>query len=57
VLIDYGMNIQEAVDAPRIHHQWMPDTVYIEPNALSPDTKGILEKMGHRLVVQEYKWT
>jgi len=56
-VIDYGMNMQEAVDAPRIHHQWMPDTVYIEPNALSPDTKGILEKMGHRLVVQEYKWS
>jgi gamma-glutamyltranspeptidase/glutathione hydrolase len=56
-VIDYGMNVQEAVDAPRVHHQWMPDIVYVEPNALSPDTKRILEKMGHRFVVQEYKWS
>jgi len=56
-VIDYGMNVQEAVDAPRIHHQWMPDTVYVEPNALSPDTMRILEKKGHRFVVQEYKWS
>jgi gamma-glutamyltranspeptidase/glutathione hydrolase len=56
-VIDYGMNVQEAVDAPRVHHQWMPDTVYVEPNALSPDTKRILEKMGHRFEVQENKWS
>ncbi|RVD63954.1 gamma-glutamyltransferase, partial [Mesorhizobium sp. M4A.F.Ca.ET.029.04.2.1] len=37
-VIDHGMNIQEAIDAPRIHHQWLPDTVYVEPFGLSPDT-------------------
>ena len=30
-VVDHGMNIQEAIDAPRIHHQWLPDTVYVEP--------------------------
>ena len=39
-VIDHGMTIQEAIDAPRIHHQWIPDTVYLERFALSPDTAG-----------------
>ena len=45
--IDYGMNIQEAVDAPRCHQQWLPMPTILEPFALSPDTKKILEGMGH----------
>ncbi len=36
--IDHGMTLQEAVDAPRIHHQWLPDTIAAEPFALSADT-------------------
>ncbi len=48
-VVDYQMNIQEAVDAPRIHHQWMPDVTNLEPRALSPDTRKILEGMGYRL--------
>ena len=51
-VIDHGMNIQEAVDAPRIHHQWLPDVVYAEPRALSLDTARILAGMGHNLVTQ-----
>ena len=47
--IDYDMNVQEAVDAPRFHHQWMPDLTNVEPYALSPDTRRILEGMGHKL--------
>ena len=47
-VIDFQMNIQEAVDAPRIHHQWWPDVTNMEPYALSPDTRGILESMGYR---------
>src|SRR5947209_20191495 len=35
-LIDYGMNAQEAVDAPRLHHQFLPDLLYVEPFVLSP---------------------
>lgn len=46
-VIDHGMTIQEAIDAPRIHHQWLPDIVYAEPHALSPDTVRILTAMGH----------
>lgn len=34
-VIDHGMNLQEAIDAPRIHHQWLPDRVYMEPRALA----------------------
>ncbi len=47
--IDYDMTVQEAVDAPRFHHQWMPDLTNVEPYALSPDTRRILEGMGHKL--------
>ncbi len=46
--IDFQMNIQEAVDAPRIHHQWLPDVTNVEPYGLSPDTRKILEGMGYR---------
>ncbi len=49
-VIDYGMNIQEAVDAPRFHHQWMPDATYVEDYALSPDTRKILLDWGHTLI-------
>ncbi|QRE74171.1 gamma-glutamyltransferase [Methylobacterium aquaticum] len=47
-VIDYGMNVQEAVDAPRLHNQWMPDVTNVERFALSPDTRRILEGMGHK---------
>jgi gamma-glutamyltranspeptidase/glutathione hydrolase len=48
-VVDYGMNLQEAVDAPRIHHQWLPDRIFIEPMALSVDTRATLEALGHEL--------
>jgi gamma-glutamyltranspeptidase/glutathione hydrolase len=47
-VVDYGMTIQEAVDAPRLHQQWLPDATSLERFALSPDTQRILEAMGHR---------
>jgi gamma-glutamyltranspeptidase / glutathione hydrolase len=47
-VVDFQMDIQEAVDAPRIHHQWFPDVTNVEPYALSPDTRKILEGMGYR---------
>jgi gamma-glutamyltranspeptidase/glutathione hydrolase len=47
-VVDFQMNIQEAVDAPRIHHQWLPDVTNVEPYGLSPDTRRLLENMGYR---------
>jgi gamma-glutamyltranspeptidase/glutathione hydrolase len=46
-VIDHGMNIQQALDAPRIHHQWYPDEIVWEPFGLSADTRQKLEDMGH----------
>lgn len=46
-VIDFGMDISQAVNAPRIHHQWQPDKVYLEPYALSPDTEKALAAMGY----------
>ncbi|RFB79682.1 gamma-glutamyltransferase [Methylovirgula sp. 4M-Z18] len=54
-MIDYGMQPQEAVDAPRIHHQWLPDEVFAEPYALSPDTVEILQGMGYK-ITQQTPW-
>ena len=48
-VIDYGMNVQEAVDAPRFHQQWLPEATNVETFAISPDTRKILEGMGHKL--------
>ncbi|MFB9978744.1 gamma-glutamyltransferase [Mesorhizobium kowhaii] len=55
-VVDHGMNIQEAIDAPRIHHQWLPDTVYIEPFGLSPDTEKLLAGMGYHLDLSDSTW-
>jgi gamma-glutamyltranspeptidase/glutathione hydrolase len=51
-LVDHGMELQEAVNAPRIHHQWLPDELFAETRALSPDTRRLLEAMGHKVTEQ-----
>ncbi|WP_278809953.1 gamma-glutamyltransferase [Obesumbacterium proteus] len=51
-IIDHGMAPQEAVDAPRIHHQWLPDEVYFEQRGLSADTQKLLQERGYKLVEQ-----
>lgn len=55
-VVDYNMNIQQAVNAPRFHNQWMPDEISVEPLGISSDTLGILEKMGHRISVKNSFW-
>lgn len=49
-VIDFGMNIQEAVDAPRIHHQWFPDEILFEKRGLSVDVVENLKAKGHAVV-------
>ena len=46
-VIDHDMNIQQAIDAPRVHHQWYPDEMLFEPYGMSPDTLRILRTYGH----------
>ena len=48
-VIDYGMNVQEAVDAPRFHQQWLPETTNMDTFGISPDTRNLLEAMGHKI--------
>ena len=52
-VIDYGMNVQEAVDAPRFHQQWLPDLTNMDTFGISPDTQKILVGMGHNLGVPQ----
>ncbi len=49
-LVDYGMDLQEAVDAPRFHQQWLPEATNLENFCLSPDTQKILEGMGQKFL-------
>jgi len=55
-VVDYGLNIQEAVNAPRFHDQWIPDEIKIEKIGFSPDTVRILEHMGHKIDASERFW-
>jgi len=50
--VDYRMNIQEAVNAPRFHHQWLPDEVHVE-QWFSPDAITLLQQMGHKIEIGE----
>lgn len=52
-VIDHDMNIRQAIQAPRIHHQWLPDRVDWEPSCFSENVQAALEKMGHKLASKE----
>jgi gamma-glutamyltranspeptidase / glutathione hydrolase len=54
-IVDYGMDIQTAVNAPRFHHQWLPDEIVLEPG-FSPDTVKMLQAMGHK-IKSEGQWS
>jgi gamma-glutamyltranspeptidase / glutathione hydrolase len=51
---DYGLNIQQAVAAPRFHQQWMPDVLFMEPDRFSPDTLHLLAAHGYRIVYGDH---
>ena len=46
-VVDHDMNISQAINAPRIHHQWFPDEILFEPYGMNLDTRRVLEKFGH----------
>jgi gamma-glutamyltranspeptidase/glutathione hydrolase len=48
-VVDYGLNIQESVNAARFHEQWLPDQIMLENYGISPDTVSLLERMGHKI--------
>jgi gamma-glutamyltranspeptidase/glutathione hydrolase len=48
-VVDFGLNVQEAIDAPRFHHQWLPDIIRYERYGLSPDTVALLKARGYAL--------
>jgi gamma-glutamyltranspeptidase/glutathione hydrolase len=50
-VIDHGMDVQQAVDAPRFHHQWRPDVIRLERTGFPDDVIGALHRLGHRTVV------
>jgi gamma-glutamyltranspeptidase / glutathione hydrolase len=52
-VVDYGRDIQAAVNAPRFHHQWMPDQILME-DRMSPDTVALLEKRGHKIKTRHF---
>jgi gamma-glutamyltranspeptidase / glutathione hydrolase len=53
-VVDFSLDIQEAVNAPRFHHQWLPDEILVE-DRLSPDTMNVLRSKGHKLRI-DYSW-
>lgn len=52
-MVDHQMALADAVDAGRVHDQWLPDVLYAEPFALSPDTQALLRGMGYRITEQK----
>ncbi|HKE11014.1 MAG TPA: gamma-glutamyltransferase, partial [Myxococcota bacterium] len=55
-IVDYGMNPEEAVSAPRFHHQWVPDTLSVE-RAVPRDVIDGLERRGHTVEVSPRDWS
>jgi gamma-glutamyltranspeptidase/glutathione hydrolase len=48
-VVDFKLDIQQAVNAPRFHHQWIPDRIFMESDRFSPDTLGLLKARGHEI--------
>src|SRR5699024_5557951 len=47
-VLDFGMNLQQSINAPRQHQQWYPEVVYVEDGLMTPETRSKLEAMGHK---------
>jgi gamma-glutamyltranspeptidase/glutathione hydrolase len=56
-VVDFGMDAQQAVAAGRIHHQWLPDRIRVEPWALAPGAREQLEGMGHRIEEADHRFS
>ncbi len=52
-VIDFEMDISEAIAAPRVHHQWLPNVLRVEEYGLSKDTQRLLESYGHRILISK----
>ena len=52
-VVDFRMSMQEAVDAPRFHHQWLPDQITVERGGFSAETLALLRRMGHQVTARE----
>ena len=48
-VVEYGMNVKQAIDAPRIHMQWWPDEIFAEPGAFTPTVQSALQAMGYKI--------
>ena len=55
-VVDFGMDVQEAVAAPRYHHQWLPNKVFAEPRLAEPLGAGLRER-GHVVEVADRTWS
>ena len=55
-VVDYALDIQQAVDAARFHNQWLPDEIRVERGRLSPDTVKLLEAKGHKINSKDRYW-
>ena len=51
-IVDHGMTIAESIEAPRIHHQWLPDVTSFEKIGISPDTRKMYESLGHKIRIR-----
>ena len=55
-LVDDGMSLSQAVSTPRLHHQWRPDAIQVEPGGLEAETARALAARGHELLLRPRPW-
>ena len=52
-VVDFGLDMQDSVNAPRFHHQWLPDELHLE-DRISPDTVRLLKNKGHKIQIEHF---